>query len=799
VPKSHEKTLSNTYIFLLSVLGALILVANANAQSSIATQEPPPAVPPATIAQFHWQVRFETQDVVGNEYTWTGHPVEFEDSRMLFRANYLRYNRDTGDLVARGHVYFRSFERSEQLWCDHLEYNTEDEKGKFWDVAGETQPKFVVRPGILSVNAPFHFEGVWAERIGEKYILHNGWVTNCTLPKPWWRMRGPKFDIIPGDRAITYRGIFLLRGIPLFYAPFFYHSLQKEPRKSGFLMPTIGHSSLGGFMVGAGYFWAINRSYDVTYRVLDYLSRGYSHYADFRGKPREGTDYDLIMNGVQDRGAPNSGNPPQKYSGLSLYGVAHSDLGDGWTANAQINYITSFRYRQNWSLTYNEVIGSELDSTGFVNKNWSTFTLDGIVDRLENYLDQEKPETNPVTGAVTYQTDAVLIHKLPEAQLSSRDHAIWHGIPLWYSFESSAGLLSRSEPFFDGNTLVDTFQTATFTNREHVAPHLTSAFHFGAIHLVPSIGADETFYSEAQTPPFQANYRPTGTDITRSARDFSLDIILPSLARVYNRKTIFGDKLKHVIEPRATYRYVTGIGSDFNRFVRFDETDLLANTNQLELSLTNRIYAKRGNSVQEIFTWELAQDRYFNPTFGGAVIPGQYNVFTATADLTAYAFVTGPRTYSPIVSNMRVSPIGGLGVIWQADYDPYRHGIVDSSFSLDYRWQHYWVSAGDIMVHSDPILLPAANQYRFGLGFGDPNKRGWNAGVNGIYDVRKAELAYTTTQVTYNTNCCGLSVQYQLLPRYINNSVVYEPVFRVAFSVANIGSFGNLRRQDRVF
>ena len=51
-----------------------------------------------------------------------------------------------------------------------------------------------------------------------------------------------------------------------------------------------------------GYFWAINRSYDVTYRLLDYTSRGYAHHLEFSGKPRPGTDFYAILYGVQDRG-----------------------------------------------------------------------------------------------------------------------------------------------------------------------------------------------------------------------------------------------------------------------------------------------------------------------------------------------------------------------------------------------------------------------------------------------------------------------------------------------------------------
>jgi LPS-assembly protein len=775
-------------------LGAFALAGAARAQNAPAG-EPPPALPPKSIPQDHWNISgFETQELHGSEYTWTGKPVEFEDSRMIFRADYIHWDRETGDLEARGRVYFHSFEQNTQLWCDHLEYNTDEEKGKFYDVRGEAVTKTIVRPGILTTTAPFHFEGSWAERIGDKYILHQGWVTNCKIPKPWWTLRGPKFDIIPGDRALAYRSQFRVRRFPLFYTPFFYHSLEEQPRKSGFLTPTAGHSSLGGFMVGGGYFWAINRSYDVTYRIMDYVTRGYAHHADLRGKPREGTDYDAILYGVQDRGAPNSGDPPQKYSGLSLYAVGRSDLGRGWTARTQINYITSFRFRQEWTQSYNEAIGSEIHSSGFVNKDWSTFTFDVVFSRLENFLGLEKQITDPVTGSQQYLTDAVIIRKLPELELASRDRQIWRRIPLWYSFDSTAGLLSRSEPFFNGNTLVDTFRTPAFTNRENFAPQLTSAFHFAGISLVPSIGLRETFYSEAQAP-YADHYRVIGTDIVRSAREFSLDLLLPSLARVFDKKTVFGDKLKHVIEPRATYRYVTGIGTDFNRFIRFDETDLLSDTNEVELSLTNRIYARRGDSVQEILTWELMQRRYFDPTFGGALIPGQRNVFESTANLTAYAFLVGPRSTSPVVSVLRINPIGGLGLSWQADYDHRRHGIVDSSFSLDYRWKKYFLSAGNNEIHSDPILLPSANQYRFRFGFGDPNHRGWNAGLDAIYDYRRGIVQYTTTQVTYNTDCCGVSVQYH---RY-NVGIRDESQFRVAFVVANIGSFGTLRKQDRLF
>ncbi len=790
------------------MLGAWALSFAAFAQTGAApAKEPPPGEPPASIPLDHWDVHFETQDLTGDEYVWTGHPVEFEDSRRMFRANEVHYNRDTGVITAKGHVYFRSFDTNEQLWCDHLEYDTDNEKGKFYDVIGETMPRVIAKPGVLTVNQPFHFEGQWAQRVGEKYILYKGWVTNCQIPKPWWRLRGARFDIIPNNRSLSYKSWFMVRGIPIFYTPFFYHSLEKEPRKSGFLSPSGGHSSIGGFMLMVGAFWAINRSYDITYRMTDYLSRGYAHHVDLRGKPLPGTDYDVIFYGVQDRGVPNSGNPPQKYGGFSFYGVGKSDLGDGWTARVTVNYISSFDFRAGWTQSFNEAIGSEIHTTGFLDKSFGTFTFDTVFSRLQNYEDLEHPVFDPTTGTTRTMSNDVIIRKLPEAEFGSRDHQLLN-LPLWFSFDSSAGLLERSEPFILYNssapnpyTLTGDFQTSDFTSRLDLSPHVTTAFHLGPLDIVPSAGFEETFYSESQTSVLNAisnqnQNQVVGTNLVRSARDFSLNIIFPPLVRIFPKKTIFGDKLKHVIEPRVTYRYVTGVGDEFNRIIRFDQTDLLANTDEVEISLTNRLYAKRGDSILEVFTWEVAQKRYFDPTFGGAVVPGQPNIFTNTADLTGIAFMVGPRGYSPVVSNLGISPINGLRIRWQVDYDPYFKHLTDSSFELNYNRKKFSFMAGNDDVHTSPVLFGPANQFRARVAYGDPNKKGWNAGAMSVYDYDQHKLLYSTMQVTYNTDCCGFAVEYHL---FNISSIRDEGQWRAAFVIGNIGSFGTLRKQDRLF
>ncbi|HWB99320.1 MAG TPA: putative LPS assembly protein LptD, partial [Bryobacteraceae bacterium] len=247
-----------------------------------------------TIPLGEWEVRAIDQKTEGSVRHLRGH-AEIEGPTLLFRADEIDYDEETKELRARGNVYFEQYERNEKIWADNVEYNTETETGKFYNVRGEGKPRIDARPGILTTANPYYFQGKWAERKGEKYILHNGFFTNCKMPNPWWRLKGPRFDIIPDDHAIAYKSTFLVRRFPLFFTPFFYKSLERLPRRSGFLMPNIGNSSVLGTMIGVGYYWAINRSYDVTYQVQDFTSRGYAHHVDLRGKPRAGSDFDVIL------------------------------------------------------------------------------------------------------------------------------------------------------------------------------------------------------------------------------------------------------------------------------------------------------------------------------------------------------------------------------------------------------------------------------------------------------------------------------------------------------------------------
>jgi LPS-assembly protein len=729
-----------------------------------------------------YQVNAETEETDGDLRHLRGH-VHMESEDKKIDADAVDYNDDTGDVEAWGNVRYENFLDGTKLNCDHAKYNVNTETGVFYDVRGTSESKVVARPGLLTTANPFYFEGKWGERQeGGKYIIHDGFVTDCKVPKPWWRLTASKFDILQNDRAITYRAVFRLKNIPIFYFPVYYKSLKVLPRQSGFLTPNIGHSSIYGEMFGLGYYWAISRSYDLLYRIQYFTSRGPAHNLELRGKIRPGTDFSLNVYAVEDRGV-NIGNilnaegkvvpDIQKQGGEEFTFDGHSDLGDGWTARVHLDELSSFLFRLAFSQSFHDTIFSETHSTGFVIKHWSTYVFDIVAERDEEYENDLSPDNR------------IIIKHLPEAEFGSHDRQILGGVlPVWFSLTSSAGMLDRIEP---------EFETPRFVSRLDVYPEVTTAFHFDNFSLTASGSIRETDYSNSFL-----NGEVTDRGFLRSAREIDVHLIPPAFEKIFNSpKWLGGDKVKHVIEPRIDYKYVDGI-SDFSNIIRFDDIDLMNDTNQVTFSLTNRLFVKDKNgNVEEVMSWEVAQSRYFDPTFGGAVIPGQRNVIQSTEDIDGFDFLYGPRSYSPVVSILRFQHL--IGFEWRVDYDPLLGRISNSSFQGNIRLSKYFFGVGHTEVNENPnsqIMVTAPNnQINILAAVGNQNRKGWNVGVNAFYDLNRHVLDFATTEITYNTDCCGITAEWR---RY-NFGVRDDTQYRLSISIANIGSFGNLRKQERIY
>src|SRR5207253_3885622 len=104
------------------------------------------------------------------------------------------------------------------------------------------------------------------------------------------------------------------------------------------------------------------------------------------------------------------------------------------------------------------------------------------------------------------------------------------------------------------------FVTNSIVGRIDVEPRLALPLVLGGWSVRPEIGLRDTFYTQQLLPTATgvAVGTPSDGNINRRALDASLELRSPAVARVFD-KGLFGRTLKHVIEPRVTYRFVNGI------------------------------------------------------------------------------------------------------------------------------------------------------------------------------------------------------------------------------------------------
>jgi len=768
------------------------------------------------------------QEEEGSVYKLHG-AVEIYYQSYVLRADEATFNSDTKEATGTGHLALDGGPNDDHIRASHGTYNLALETGRFYDVTGTTGLRFRGNQVILTSTAPFAFTGKIVDKTSpEHYLVTDGTITTCELPHPKWQFDARKVIVDAGGNAQIYRSTFLVHGIPMLYFPYATHPVERESRQSGFLMPSIARSSIKGNVVGDAYYWAINRMMDATVGAEYFSLRGWSQRGQFRTRPSETSYVDLNYFGVIDRGI---GTPPLKEGGENVR-LNSAGIFEGFRAVANVDYLSSFLFRLAFNEVFSQAVYSEVKSQAFLSKSTDGYNLNGFLERYQNFL-----STTP--GQV------VTISHAPSLDLSSVDQKLGR-TPLYWSFDSSGAGLSRSEPqqgMCPGFSCTPAFRTGNLVERFDLNPEISLPLLFRGWSLRPELTLHETYYSERLIPETRGNPAQAASDaINRQALETDVELRPPALERVFD-KNFLGRKWKHVIEPQVVYRFVTGV-NNYANVLKFDERDILTDTHEVEYGFVTRLYAKRnsekpedcdpimsalivggaapeatipwqhtnalanrlcppGPLVREVVTWELGQKYFLDPTFGGALIAGQRNVFTTTADLTGIAFLTEPRHLSPLVSRLRVETSARTDAEWDLDYDFQNNRVNASTLLANYHIGQVTIGGGDafLQIPLQTAAVAAAsparfNQFRFALGYGRSTKRGFSAASSFGFDAESSALQFISAQTTYNWDCCGLTMEYR---SYTVANVRNENLFRFTFTLANIAGFGSMRPQERLY
>ena len=331
--------------------------------------------------------------------------------------------------------------------------------------------------------------------------------------------------------------------------------------------------------------------------------------------------------------------------------------------------------------------------------------------------------------------------------------------------------------------------------------------------------------------------------LNRLVTEAEFEMRAPVLERTFDTgfmSHILGGQARHTIEPELHYRFASGV-NDFSRTLRFDATDVVANKNELEYGFVQRLFLRPAKTrdceagetpseengtcggARETLRWKLVQRTYFDDTFGGVIINGRRNVLDSTLDLSGVAFLTDHRAISPIVSELKLAATDHIDIEWDMNYDTHAGNFTQSNTFVDVHAGSFFGGLSHARLNApgrfstgtgtgtDTVTSATSNfsQLRFLLGYGTPTKQGLSIAANIGLDlsavqpqstaaniVRAVQPQYAAAQFAYNWNCCGFSAEYR---KYELGSVRNENAYRFNFSLANIGTAGNLRRAERLF
>ena len=220
-------------------------------------------------------------------------------------------------------------------------------------------------------------------------------------------------------------------------------------------------------------------------------------------------------------------------------------------------------------------------------------------------------------------------------------------------------------------------------------------------------------------------------------------IVGPSFSRVFEGGLGKYDKVKHLIEPRIEYLYLT-TPTDVALIPIFDEVDSTPkDANMVRIVLANRLLGRdrEGVGTRELGSLEIFQDYSFDAplNFGDGVLTSQL---------------------SPLGIALRVTPTAGTGFDARMSYDSLFKNLRSTSLSASLQntmgmanltWYQGFNSATGDRLSSQVRALFAFRKAGVPL----------DVTVQLAYDIVNAELGDQRYGLNYQGSCWNISAQYR--------------------------------------
>jgi len=612
--------------------------------------------------------------------------LEFKDIHL--QADKVTFDRNNSQLIAEGNVLL-TFE-SQHISAEKVSIDLKGEKALLSNFYAYEDPSLTLIGNELCKISENEYKG-------SGIIVHE-----CKQRVPHWSAAAKKAHVKVDKWVRMTHFTFRIKNIPVFYFPFFHLPLEKE-RSSGFLFPRIGPNDRKGFYIGNAFFWAIDRSNDMTFYMDHWWDRGWG----------EGIEYQF---------AREKGN-----GRASGFFVNDSVIGEQWSFNGNVNYafpegfqiagqwdwFSSLEYIQEYENSFSRLARRYKLLRAYITKNWSYYSFNAIFENQETLFSLNR---------------SISTRKIPKISFQRYNQKLFN-TPLFLSFNSSLSYFGKTI----ANDLIN-------YGRIDFYPELSLPLTgLQWLTFTPSIAVRTTYY----TKTLDKQNRVSDNGLFNRYIDLSLDLRGPNFSKIYQlSEKSFTSKIKHSIEPRISYQYISTYKSDYN-IISMDEVDTSFGTNLVSYGVANRIFIKKkiGSSETpwELLSLDISQSYYISTD--NELASGSENKL------------------GPITTYIRFNPSNNFTTDFRLLYDwdlkkitsmSLSNSVRHAAISLNLAWNYY----------NYGLISKANNQLRTNLQFSILNNR-FNIS-NGIdYNISAKSLLSFSIGVIYNDDCYSVGVEYK--------------------------------------
>jgi LPS-assembly protein len=641
-------------------------------------------------------------------------PVDDTDTaperRMVLQAETLEFFQLEQRLIAEGKVTITY--GPTRVFADRVELNTESGVGTAWGQVRLLTPEDDVQASRLDFNLTaeqgllYDATGVVAQVYqvaGERIALlgprtlkvQNGRITTCVNEAPDWEFRAREAHIGLGDYVTLKHPSFWIKGVPVFYVPYFVIPL-KEERTTGFLPPLLGFDNENGATVGTEFFWAITDWMDATLG-LEYLSKkGFLPTVAYRYAIDPLSDGELQSGFIRER---DTGDLLWR-----VFLVQRQEFGWGMRGLSQLDQRSEQDPLRRYSRSLE--LESQVQTLNLLSltKLFADSSLTGLAESFE---------------AIPDSTTTGEFRRLPSLGFELLPTSIL-GVA-FFALETSYARLNATD-VADG----------TSVQRLNLFPRLSLPVSLAPwMRLTVTAGARATFYDHQTVQ---------SSSVARLLADLYAHLEGPALRRRYGGGE--GQRgFVHLIQTRLAYRYVPEEDQrDIPPFESFDEVqqaqqlldplqtsafvDRITAANYAKVSLINRLFAiaPRGavaHGVQEVGRLVISQGLDIRRATGGGPLAGPLDIELDVRPWRRWQFA----------SQLRVQP--ATGELQEANW---RVGLaIPPGWSAQIAYQHR--QNPDIRYLSGEIQAVLREKIRLGYGLRFD-------GVTGTFREQRISFSY---------------------------------------------------------